>query len=174
MSIKFSKRTSVEQVEEGEILQPKFDENGLIPVITIDNNDDQVLMHGYMNKEALKLSIETEYAVYWSRRKKLWKKGEKSGFYQKIKRILIDDDQDCLIIFVKLQGVQASCHVGYKSCFYRQIKKKKGKFSSDLVFNEDKKVFDPEKSLQRSRQPYKTLVFVINCFKNLQDFVVLY
>ena len=79
MSIKFSKRTSVEQVEEGEILQPKFDENGLIPVITIDNNDDQVLMHGYMNKEALKLSIETEYAVYWSRsRKKLWKKGEKN------------------------------------------------------------------------------------------------
>ena len=68
MSIKFSKRTSVEQVEEGEILQPKFDENGLIPVITIDNNDDQVLMHGYMNKEALKLSIETEYAVYWSRK----------------------------------------------------------------------------------------------------------
>ena len=62
-------------------------------------------MHGYMNKEALKLSIETEYAVYWSRsRKKLWKKGEKSGSYQKIKRILIDDDQDCLIIFVKLQG----------------------------------------------------------------------
>ena len=106
--------------------------------------------------------------------KSFGKKGKKSGFYQKIKRILIDDDQDCLIIFVKLQGVQASCHVGYKSCFYRQIKKKKGKFSSDLVFNEDKKVFDPEKSLQRSRQPYKTLVFVINCFKNLQDFVVLY
>lgn len=156
MSIKFSKRTSVEQVEEGEILQPKFDKNGLIPVITIDNKDNQVLMHGYMNKEALKLSIETEYAVYWSRsRKKLWKKGEKSGFYQKIKRILIDDDQDCLIIFVKLQGVQASCHVGYKSCFYRQIKKKKGKFSSDLVFNEDKKVFDPEKVYKGLDNPTK-------------------
>tara|TARA_B100000963_G_C22306358_1_gene528076 strand:- start:93 stop:566 length:474 start_codon:yes stop_codon:yes gene_type:complete len=156
MTIKFSKRTSVEQVEEGKILQPKFDENGLIPVITIDNNDNQVLMHGYMNREALKLSIETEYAVYWSRsRKKLWKKGEKSGFYQKIKRILVDDDQDCLIIFVKLQGVQASCHVGYKSCFYRQIKKNKGKFSSDLVFNEDKKVFDPEKVYKGLDNPTK-------------------
>ena len=66
MSLNFQ-RTSVEQVEEGEILQPKFDENGLIPVITIDNNDDQVLMHGYMNKEALKLSIETEYAVYYQK-----------------------------------------------------------------------------------------------------------
>ena len=156
MTIKFSKRTSVEQVEEGKILQPKFDENGLIPVITIDNNDNQVLMHGYMNREALKLSIETEYAVYWSRsRKKLWKKGEKSGFYQKIKRILVDDDQDCLIIFVKLQGVQASCHVGYKSCFYRQIKKNKGKFSSDLVFNEDKKVFDPKKVYKGLDNPTK-------------------
>ena len=58
-------------------------------------------------------------------RKSFGKKGEKSGFYQKIKRILIDDDQDCLIIFVKLQGVQASCHVGYKRVFTDKLRKKR-------------------------------------------------
>ena len=70
MDISFSKRTSVEEVEEGKHLQPKFDENGLIPVITIDNEDNQVLMHGYMNEEALKLSISKKMAHYWSRSRK--------------------------------------------------------------------------------------------------------
>ena len=123
MDISFSKRTSVEEVEEGKHLQPKFDENGLIPVITIDNEDNQVLMHGYMNEEALKLSISKKMAHYWSRsRKKIWKKGETSGFHQQIVNIKIDDDQDCVILIVKLSGVKASCHVGYKSCFYRELK----------------------------------------------------
>ena len=120
MEIAFSKRVSVEEVEEGLKLQPKFDEKGLIPVITIDKEDGKVLMHGYMNEEALKLSISLKTAHYWSRsRKKIWKKGETSGFYQMIKSIQIDDDQDCIILLVELTGVKASCHVGYKSCFYR-------------------------------------------------------
>ena len=103
MEIIFTKRTSVEEVEEGKNLQPKFDENGLIPVITIDNDDNQVLMHGYMNEEALKTSIKTKMSHYWSRsRKKIWKKGETSGFFQNITKIQIDDDQDCIILFVKL------------------------------------------------------------------------
>ena len=76
MSIKFPKRTSVEQVEEGEILQPKFDDKNLIPVITIDNSTKEVLMHGYMNPDALDLSLETGQAHYWSRsRGCIWKKG---------------------------------------------------------------------------------------------------
>ena len=156
MEIIFSKRTSVEEVEEGKSFQPKFDENGLIPVITIDNEDNQVLMHGYMNEEALKASIKTKMSHYWSRsRKKIWKKGETSGFFQNIVKIQIDDDQDCIILFVKLSGTKASCHVGYKSCFYRELEKKGENFSTNLVFNEDKKVFDPNKVYKGQENPTK-------------------
>ena len=120
MKNKFGKRISIEQVEEGNSLMPKFDDNGLIPVITVESGTELILMHGYMNEESLDLSIETNLAHYWSRsRKKIWKKGETSGQFQHIKEILIDDDQDCLIIKVELDGLGASCHVGYKSCFYR-------------------------------------------------------
>ena len=156
MEIVFSKRTSVEEVEEGKSFQPKFDENGLIPVITIDDEDNQVLMHGYMNEEALKESIKTKMSHYWSRsRKKIWKKGETSGFFQNIVKIQIDDDQDCIILFVKLSGTKASCHVGYKSCFYRELEKEGEKFSTNLIFNEEKKVFDPEKVYKGLENPTK-------------------
>ena len=156
MEIVFSKRTSIEEVEEGKSFQPKFDENGLIPVITIDDEDNQVLMHGYMNEEALKKSIKTKMSHYWSRsRKKIWKKGETSGFFQNIIKIQIDDDQDCIILFVKLSGTKASCHVGYKSCFYRELEKEGEKFSTNLIFNEEKKVFDPEKVYKGLENPTK-------------------
>ncbi len=156
MSIFFSKRASVFEVEEGKILQPKFDEKGLIPVITIDTQDKQVLMHGYMNEEALKLSMKTKLAHYWSRsRKMIWKKGETSGFQQEIKKIKIDDDQDCIILFVELTGVKASCHVGYKSCFYRELKNDDGNFTTSLVFTENKKIFDPEKVYKGMENPTK-------------------
>ena len=156
MEIVFSKRTSIEEVEEGKSFQPKFDENGLIPVITIDDEDNQVLMHGYMNEEALKKSIKTKMSHYWSRsRKKIWKKGETSGFFQNIVKIQIDDDQDCIILFVMLSGKKASCHVGYKSCFYRELEKEGEKFSTNLIFNEEKKVFDPQKVYKGSDNPTK-------------------
>ncbi len=156
MKIIFSKRTSVEEVEEGTSLQPKFDENGLIPVITIDAEDNQVLMHGYMNEEALKASLTTNMSHYWSRsRRKIWKKGETSGFFQNIVKIQVDDDQDCIILFVKLSGTKASCHVGYKSCFYRELEKKGKNFSTNLVFNEDKKVFDPKEVYKGQENPTK-------------------
>ena len=146
MNIVFGNRNSVEEVEEGNKLQPKFDEKGLIPAITVDDSSKEILMHGYMNKEALKLSIETKDAHYWSRsRQSIWKKGEKSGLNQKIKKIRIDDDQDCIILFVELKGLKASCHVGYKSCFYRELQSNDSKFSDTLVFIEKEKVFDPEK-----------------------------
>ena len=117
----FKKRESVFEVEEGKYLSPKFDQNGLIPVITTDHKTGEVLMHGYMNDEALKHTIEKKEACYWSRsRKALWHKGKTSGFIQKVKDIRIDDDQDALWISVDI-GDGASCHVGYKSCFYRSI-----------------------------------------------------
>ena len=75
MTEQFGKRISIEEVEEGKTFMPKFDENGLIPVITLEDSTGEVLMHGYMNSEALTKSIETREAHYWSRsRKKLWKK----------------------------------------------------------------------------------------------------
>ena len=117
----FKKRDNIKDVEEGKYLSPKFDENGLIPVITTDFQNGDILMHGYMNNEALKKTIETKEAHYWSRsRKKIWRKGQVSGFIQKVKEIRIDDDQDSVWLSVDI-GSGSSCHVGYRSCFYRSI-----------------------------------------------------
>ena len=119
--IKFEQRKTIEQVEESTELAPKFDQDGLIPVVTTDFDSGEVLMQGYMNKEAFKKTISLGEAVYYSRsRKILWHKGKTSGLVQKIKEIRIDDDQDCVWLRVDVQG-GASCHVGYRSCFYRSI-----------------------------------------------------
>ena len=155
-NIVFEKRVSVEEVEEGFTFQPKFDSNGLIPVITIEFETNEVLMHGYSNEEALKLTMSSKKAHYFSRsRQQIWKKGEKSGLFQNIKQIKIDDDQDCLIYFVNLEGKKASCHVGYKSCFYRKLTMEEDKYSVKLEFTEDKKIFDPEKVYGNLPNPTK-------------------
>ena len=139
----FIKRKSIKQVEEGTTLAPKFDKFGLIPVITTHFKTEIVLMLGYMNKAALKKTIETGEAYYWSRsRKKVWHKGTTSGFIQKIKEIRIDDDQDAVWLKV---DTKASCHVGYKSCFYRSIPFKKKLKRIKMIFREKRKVFDPKK-----------------------------
>ena len=115
----FRKRKSIFEVEEGIFLSPKFDSKGLVPVVTTDIKNGDVLMHGYMNEIALKKTIETKEAHYWSRsRKVLWHKGKTSGFVQKVVELRIDDDQDAVWIKVNI-GKGASCHVGYISCFYR-------------------------------------------------------
>ena len=120
-SYMFKKRDSVFEVEEGKFLSPKFDSQGLIPVITTDSKTGEVLMHGYMNSEALKKTIETKEAHYWSRsRKSIWHKGKTSGFTQKVIQIRIDDDQDSVWLSVDI-GNGASCHVGYRSCFYLSL-----------------------------------------------------
>ncbi len=138
----FEERKSVKEVEEGEKLSPKFDKSGLIPAVTTDCNSGELLMHAYMNKEALEKSIKTKEAHYFSRsRNCVWHKGATSGFTQKIVSILIDDDQDCIWLKVEVEG-GASCHVGYKSCFYREIKHSDQK--TILKFTEKNKVFDPE------------------------------
>ncbi|MDJ0977269.1 MAG: phosphoribosyl-AMP cyclohydrolase [Erythrobacter sp.] len=117
----FATRTSVEQVELGDELAPRFDADGLLPAIVINTQDQSVLMLGYMNAEALELTLSTKQAHFWSRsRKALWRKGEHSGFTQSVERILMDDDQDALILYVDIEG-PGSCHVGFKSCFYREV-----------------------------------------------------
>jgi phosphoribosyl-AMP cyclohydrolase len=108
-------------IEEGLGFVPKFDSNGLITAIAQDAATGQVLMVAYMNDEALGLTLTTGNAVYYSRsRKKLWRKGEESGHVQKVKEVLVDCDQDCLILKVAVD--QGQCHVGYQSCFYRKVK----------------------------------------------------
>ena len=117
----FKKRISIYEIEEGNFLSPKFNNKGLIPVVTTDYKSGDILMHGYMNKEAFKKTIETKEAHYWSRsRKALWHKGKISGFVQKVVELRIDDDQDAVWMKVNI-GKGASCHVGYISCFYRSI-----------------------------------------------------
>ena len=143
--IEFKKRETVEQVEESTDLAPKFDTNGLIPVVTTDFNTNEVLMQGYMNEEAFKKTIALKEAVYFSRsRKTLWHKGITSGLIQKVKEIRIDDDQDSIWLRVEVKG-GASCHVGYRSCFYRSIPLGTQNPKIVLQFEEKEKVFDPEK-----------------------------
>lgn len=153
----FKKRDNIKEIEEGKYLQPKFDENGLIPVITADFKTGDILMHGYMNHESLKKTIEAKEAHYWSRsRKKIWHKGQISGFVQKVKEIRIDDDQDSIWLSVDI-GNGASCHVGYRSCFYRSIPlgKIKNTHELELEFKEKEKIFDPGKIYKDEPSPTK-------------------
>ena len=157
MQFMFKKRDNIKEVEEGKYLSPKFDENGLIPVITTDFQTGSILMHGYMNDEALKKTIETKEVHYWSRsRKKIWRKGQVSGFVQIVKEIRIDDDQDSVWLSVDI-GNGASCHVGYRSCFYRSIPlgKIKNEEELEMEFKEKKKIFDPKKVYKDEPNPTK-------------------
>jgi len=153
----FKNRKSVEQVEESTDLAPKFNKDGLIPVVTTDYLTGELLMQGYMNKQAFLKTIKIGEAIYYSRsRKKIWHKGKSSGFTQKIKEIRIDDDQDSVWLKVKVIG-GASCHVGYRSCFYRSVpfgkSIKNSKFA--LRFKEKNKVFDPKKIYKNKPNPTK-------------------
>ena len=157
MQFMFKKRDNIKEVEEGKYLSPKFDENGLIPVVTTDFQTGDMLMHGYMNDEALKKTIETKEVHYWSRsRKKIWRKGQVSGFVQIVKEIRIDDDQDSVWLSVDI-GNGASCHVGYRSCFYRSIPlgKIKNEEELEMEFKEKKKIFDPKKVYKDEPNPTK-------------------
>ena len=150
LPVKFQDRRSIEQVEEGSELAPKFDDRGLITVVTTDATSGEVLMQGYMNAEALQRTVQTGEAHYWSRsRQVLWHKGATSGFVQRVRELLIDDDQDCIGLGVDVEG-GASCHVGYRSCFYRRVPTGE-EFAQavddgqiELVWTDKEKVFDPK------------------------------
>ncbi len=94
--------------------------NGLVPCIVQEEETGQVLMLGYMNEESLQKTLETGLATYWSRsRQSLWTKGETSGHYQHVRKILVDCDEDTLLLLVRQDG--AACHTGHHSCFYRNL-----------------------------------------------------
>lgn len=148
--VKFRARQSIGQVEEGNDLAPKFDDRGLITVVTTDAGTGELLMQGYMDAEALGLTIKTGEAHYYSRsRQVLWHKGATSGFVQKVRELLVDDDQDCIWLRVDVTG-GASCHVGYRSCFYRRVPigesfaAQQADGHIDLEWTDRDKVFDPE------------------------------
>jgi len=158
-SIIFGARNTVEQVEEGRELAPRFDANGLIPAVTTDFESGELLMHGYMNAEALAKTIATGEAYYFSRsRQAIWHKGATSGLTQKLVELRIDDDQDCVWMRVEVAG-GASCHVGYRSCFYRTVPFGDAVSSVagplELTFTETEKVFDPEEVYPGVKNPTK-------------------
>lgn len=141
--IRFAPRQSVEQVEEGTELAPRFGPDGLMPCITADAETGEVLMLGWLNEQALRLTLETGEAHYFSRaRQEIWHKGATSGLVQTVVEARIDDDQDALWLRVAVADSGASCHVGYRSCFYRVVPTEAGA-GQPLRFAEDQKTFDP-------------------------------
>jgi len=100
--------------------QVKWNDDGLVPAIVQDAEDDQVLMVAWMNRDALRQTLETRKVTFWSRsRQKFWVKGETSGHFQHLVELRADCDADCLLVRVRQEG--AACHAGYRSCFFRAV-----------------------------------------------------
>ena len=136
--VKINKISFTENILDIETIQ--FDEKGLVPVITQDAETGEVLMFAWMNNESLKITLETGIMTYWSRsRQRLWVKGEHSGNIQEVREAFVDCDADVLLFKVRMKGLDAACHKGYRSCFYRTIDRADGSFS--IVAE---RVFDPD------------------------------
>ncbi|GHC64782.1 phosphoribosyl-AMP cyclohydrolase [Roseibacillus persicicus] len=117
----FPEQSDKESIENGHTLMPKFDRDGLIPAMAIDAVTKEPLMLAYMNAESLKLTLEKQEAVYYSRsRQTIWHKGATSGEFQKIVTIRTDCDQDALILEVEQMG-GGCCHTKRSTCFYREV-----------------------------------------------------
>ncbi|MFN3658127.1 MAG: phosphoribosyl-AMP cyclohydrolase [Pseudolabrys sp.] len=133
---------SSREIEEGLALTPRFDAHGLITAVATDAATGDVLMVAHMNAEALAKTIESGEAWYYSRsRKKLWKKGESSGHFQRVVELRIDCDQDAVWLKVEQRGAGA-CHTGRRSCFYRMIPLGESG-AARLVMAESERAFDP-------------------------------
>ena len=116
----FAKPGNKEQLERGKTLSPSFDENGLIAAIAQHAETGEVLMIGWMNADALHLTLEVGEAHYFSRsRQEIWHKGETSGQVQVITELRVDCDQDAILMKVMPEGDGGACHTGFRSCFYR-------------------------------------------------------
>jgi phosphoribosyl-AMP cyclohydrolase len=140
----FAPRSSTTEVEEGLAFAPKFDAAGLITAVVTDAKSGDVLMVAHMNAEALRKTIESGEAWYYSRsRKALWKKGESSGHVQRVVELRVDCDQDALWLKVAQEGPGA-CHTGRRSCFYRAVPLGQ-KGSVKLEFRDGERTFDPGK-----------------------------
>ncbi|HWL05667.1 MAG TPA: phosphoribosyl-AMP cyclohydrolase [Xanthobacteraceae bacterium] len=134
---------SAAEVEEGLVLSPKFGPDGLLTCVATDVASGDVLMVAHMNAEALRRTIETGQAWYYSRsRKALWRKGESSGHVQSVAEMRVDCDQDAIWIKVRQEGPGA-CHTGRRSCFYRSVSAGRGGGPITLAFVDADRGFDP-------------------------------
>ncbi|OKL45214.1 phosphoribosyl-AMP cyclohydrolase [Pseudovibrio exalbescens] len=139
----FASALDKKTMEHGTVLAPKFDEHGLIPAVVTHFDSGELLMVGFMNETALQRTIETGHAWYWSRsRQEYWKKGATSGQVQEVVEIRTDCDQDAIWLRVRVAGNGATCHVGYRSCFYRRVETDQNG-QPHLVFAETERVYDP-------------------------------
>jgi phosphoribosyl-AMP cyclohydrolase len=139
----FAPRGSTHEVEEGSVLAPKFDADGLVTCVATDAGSGEVLMVAHMNAEALSKTIASGEAWYYSRsRKRLWRKGESSGHVQRVIEMRVDCDQDAVWIKVEQTGPGA-CHTGRRSCFYRAVPLGGDAGAVTLEFREAEKAFDP-------------------------------
>ncbi|MCK4203324.1 phosphoribosyl-AMP cyclohydrolase [Brucella pituitosa] len=133
MSIFPGQSSDKKATEEGAVFMPRFDSSGLITAVVTDARDGELLMVAHMNEEALRLTLETGIAHYWSRsRNRLWKKGETSGNLQSVIELRTDCDQDALWLKVSVAGDGPTCHTGRRSCFYRQVQSVDGQISLSL------------------------------------------
>jgi phosphoribosyl-AMP cyclohydrolase len=141
-STTFAQRGSTQEVEEGDAFAPKFGADGLITCVATDAASGELLMVAHMNADALRRTIETGEAWYFSRsRQKLWKKGESSGHVQRVLELRVDCDQDCVWIKIEQHGAGA-CHTGRRSCFYRAVPLgRSGPLT--LEFRDGERLFDP-------------------------------
>jgi phosphoribosyl-AMP cyclohydrolase len=140
----FAPRGAAADVEEGLALAPKFDANGLITCVATDNRSGEVLMIAHMNAEALRKTIQSGEAWYFSRsRGELWHKGSTSGHIQRVVEMRIDCDQDAVWIKVEQAG-EGACHTGRRSCFYRAVPLGSTSDQVRLEFRDAEQLFDPE------------------------------
>jgi phosphoribosyl-AMP cyclohydrolase len=132
---------AIDDIEEGLTLQPKFDASGLVTCVATDAATGDVLMVAHMNDEALRKTIESGEAWYFSRsRNALWRKGETSGHVQRVVEMRLDCDQDA--IWIRVEQTGAACHTGRRSCFYRRVDAGEG--GARLSFVDADKLFDPK------------------------------
>ena len=135
-----STSADINDIEEGLKFQPKFDANGLITAVATDAKSGDVLMVAHMNDEALRKTIASGEAWYFSRaRNSLWRKGETSGHVQRVVEMRMDCDQDA--IWIRVEQTGAACHTGRRSCFYRAVTA--GESGTKLSFVDADKLFDP-------------------------------
>ncbi len=143
MCVTFSNRDEAGKIEDTTQFAPKYDSDGLMVAVAIDHQTKEPLMLAYMNEESLKLTLEKQEAVYYSRsRQEIWHKGATSGHVQKIKEIRTDCDQDALILVVEQLGAGA-CHTGKQSCFYRTVTVEDGAAVTKMADGVEQ-TFDPE------------------------------
>jgi phosphoribosyl-AMP cyclohydrolase len=134
----------------GESLKIDFEKSGgVVPVVTQDADSGEVLMLAYMNEEALRETLRTGRACYWSRtRRKLWRKGEESGNHQDVRGVFVDCDRDTILLQVHQHG-GAACHEGYRTCFYRRNAGESWEVVGERIFNPEDVYRKPSRSESR-------------------------